>query len=90
MDIVRGALTNKDIPDARLARLLVREPRLVLLEAREPDGHLGHDAREDRTEALVQREWRLARGDQCARREKPARLRTLRIYDRHCTFPFGV
>ena len=67
--------TKEHSPDASSTGARVREPRAVALEGGEADCHLGHDAREDRTEALVQREWRLARGDQCARREKPARLR---------------
>ena len=71
-------LTNKDPAHARDARLLVRKPPLVSLEAREADRHLGHDPGQDRAEALVERERRLAAHDERAGREEPARFCLLR------------
>lgn len=69
-----GRRTYEDAPDVRLARLLVRQPALVCLEAREADGHLGHDAREDGTEPLVQGKRGLPLDDQGARGDESSGL----------------
>ena len=67
--------TDEDISNARLPCGLVRQPSLVRLEAGETDGHLGNDARQDRTEPLVQRKRSLALHDTDGRRDDAARFR---------------
>lgn len=67
--------TKEDVPDTRLARLLVREELLVRLKTREADRHLRDDAGEHRAEALVQRERRFPPHNARARRDEPAWLR---------------
>ena len=67
----RKRRTDEDVPNACLARLLVGEPALVLLEAREADRHLRHNTRQDRTKTLVEREWGLSPHDQCPSCNEP-------------------
>ena len=70
----RNQRTNENIPDTRRARARVREPRLVALEAREADRHLGHDVRQHCTETLVQRERGLTSHDHGAGRDEATGL----------------
>ncbi len=62
--------TEEHATRVRLPCRFVGECFLVVLEAGETDGHLGHDAGEDCAEALVERERRLALHDLCAGREE--------------------
>lgn len=55
--------SNKDTLGRGVTSLLVGEPALVLLEAHETDGHLGHDTGNDRAETLVETQGRLAADD---------------------------
>jgi hypothetical protein len=52
--------TEENIPNARVPCGFIRQPAFVRLEAREADGHFRDNARQNRTEPLVQRKWRLA------------------------------
>lgn len=66
------------------ARLLVGQQLLVCLEGSETDGHLGHDAREDGTETLVETKRSLLLDDLRAGRNETSRL------DLRCTLGAGV
>jgi hypothetical protein len=70
-----SARTNEDVPKARLARLLVRQPSFVVLERRKAHGHFGYDAGEDGAETFVQRERGLASCDHDTGRDEPAGFR---------------
>ena len=66
--LARHQLT--DIDYAHTRRASICGSHLISLRAREADRHLGHNPREDRVEALVERERRLAAHTERADREE--------------------
>lgn len=66
-------LTDKDLPNTRLPRILICQPPLVRLKTRKPDRHLGNDTRQHRSQPFIQRERRFSLDDVHARRDEPSR-----------------
>lgn len=66
--------TKEYIPNARLARLLIRQPLLISFETREPSGHFRNDAGEDGAETFVESEGRFAFDDHGTCGEETARF----------------
>lgn len=82
--------TNEDIANARLPCGLICQPTLVRLETRETDGHFGDDARHDRAEPLVQRQWGFTLHDADSSRDDAARFRLPRRCSIQCAACAGI